>query len=476
MRAVAPGRAWRGHGLPALAAFFPLRRSRCRPPNPTEDQPEPDAADGRQPGWSWLLAAAAGAFVTALAGWVLVAGMAVVGWVTSDPGTLGDALGVGTELWLLGQRRWQSRCGGLSLTLVPLGLVAIIAFLISRCAGVRGPAPVAGEFRRRLVRAQHGGGDDGGLPGSDDGHRPAARAPVAAVRAAAVMSPVVALAAAFGAGRALDYRLTDRWPAWARVAAAGGARRPSWCCWRPGPRRGHRRRPAPRPGRTAGARRLDPGLAGNIALLLAAAGLRARTSSSGPAALHPRRRIQPRHRLGGRPDRHRTGRAAGGAAASAPCPPRRRAGAASNCGGWPAGCSPAASPPGRRARPPAGRAGETSLVGGLAGRARRELVFIGLAWASGGALGADRLADARPDADAAAGAGVTHPRPGRHGRRAGPRAAGSPGGRPPAPAVERAEVHERAPPPTPPSSRVRAGRGASEPSERRRLTAGTDWC
>ena len=44
------------------------------------------------PSWSWLLAAAGGAVVTALAGWVLVAGLAVVGWVTSEPGTLGEAL------------------------------------------------------------------------------------------------------------------------------------------------------------------------------------------------------------------------------------------------------------------------------------------------------------------------------------------------------------------------------------------------
>ena len=123
---------------------------------------------------------------------------------------------MGTELWLLANGG-GTRSPACRLTLVPFGYVAIIAYLISRCAGYAARAPVAGR--------SSGGGSTvlsvavvmtvaylAPLMATALllGH------PFAAVRAAAVMSPVVALTAAFGAGRALDYRLTDRWPAWSR--------------------------------------------------------------------------------------------------------------------------------------------------------------------------------------------------------------------------------------------------------------------
>ncbi len=80
----------------------------------------------------------------------------VVGWVTSDPGTLADALVAGTELWLLGNGGGTA-LGGLSLTLVPLGFVAVIAFLISRCAGyaARQPSavPLAGRISAPIAAA-----------------------------------------------------------------------------------------------------------------------------------------------------------------------------------------------------------------------------------------------------------------------------------------------------------------------------------
>ncbi|HEY5845258.1 MAG TPA: DUF6350 family protein, partial [Microlunatus sp.] len=88
---------------------------------PTDDRPAGGPV-AELPSWSWLLAAAGGAVVTALAGWILVAGLAVVGWVTSEPGTLGEALSVGTELWLLANGG-GSQVGGLTLTLVPWGFV-----------------------------------------------------------------------------------------------------------------------------------------------------------------------------------------------------------------------------------------------------------------------------------------------------------------------------------------------------------------
>ena len=54
------------------------------------------------PPFSWPLVAVAGGVATAVVGWIVCAGLAVVGWLAADPGTLADALGVGTRIWLLG--------------------------------------------------------------------------------------------------------------------------------------------------------------------------------------------------------------------------------------------------------------------------------------------------------------------------------------------------------------------------------------
>lgn len=379
-----------------MASLLSPRSSRAplslQATEPTEDQPDPDAADGRQPGWSWLLAAAGGAFVTALAGWVLVAGMAVVGWVTSDPGTLGDALGVGTELWLLANGGGTA-VAGLSLTLVPLGLVAIIAFLISRCAGYAA---------RHLSPGSSGGGSS--VLSMAVVMTVAYLAPMmatalllghpfAAVRAAAVMSPVVALAAAFGAGRALDYRLTDRWPAWSRslpravvaaqlVLLATGAFAVVTAA-------------VQHLGRIERlVQTLDPGLAGNIALLalqlafapnfiIWAAGytLGAGFSLGTGSVVAPTGT-----ELGLLPAVPVFGALSEGAAAES-------VQVWWLAGGVLAGVFAALVVV--LARPSAGPV-ETTLVGGAAG-ALAGAVFTGLAWLSGGALGADRLADVGPN-------------------------------------------------------------------------------
>ena len=179
---------------------------------PTDDRPDPGPV-GELPGWSWLLAAAGGAVVTALAGWVLVAGLAVVGWVTSEPGTLGEALGVGTELWLLANGG-GSQVGGLTLTLVPWGFVLVIGFLIVRCAGFAArPLPSGSGSAVLSVAVVMTVAYLAPLMATALllGH------PFAAVRSAAVMSAVVAATAAWGAGRALDCRPLDRWPAWSRT-------------------------------------------------------------------------------------------------------------------------------------------------------------------------------------------------------------------------------------------------------------------
>jgi hypothetical protein len=190
-------------------------RLSLRATQPADDHPslsDRSETGSELPTASWLLGAAGGALATALAGWVLVAGFAVVGWFTSEPGTLNDALSVGTQLWLLANGGGAS-FGGLDLTLVPWGFVLLIGFLILRCAGF-------------AARRLHPGGRSAVVSVSVVmtvaylaplmttallfGH------PLSAVRSAAVMSPVVAAAAAWGTGRELGYRPIQSWPAWSR--------------------------------------------------------------------------------------------------------------------------------------------------------------------------------------------------------------------------------------------------------------------
>ncbi len=378
-----------------MASLLSPRSSRAplslKATEPTEDRPDVAGGEPRQPSWSWLLAAAGGAFVTALAGWVLVAGMAVVGWVTSDPGTLGDALGVGTEFWLLGNGGGTT-VAGLQLTLVPFGYVAIIAFLISRCSA----------FAARALPPESSGAGSPVLSAAVVmtvaylaplmatalllGH------PFAAVRAAAVMSPVVAVSAAFGAARALDYRPSDRWPAWSRalpravvasqlvllatgtiavvVAAVANLGRIERLV-----------------------QTLDAGLAGNVALLalqlvfapnfivwaagytlgagfsLGAGSVVAPTGTE--LGLLPAVPVFGALSEGGAPASTQLWWLAGGVLAGV-----------------------VAALVVVLARPSAGPV-ETTLVGGLAG-ALGGAVFTGLSWLSGGALGSDRLADVGP--------------------------------------------------------------------------------
>src|SRR4029450_6893148 len=82
---------------------------------------------------SWPLMAVVGGAVTALASWILCAGLTVLGWLAAEPGSLGEALQVGTLLWLL-SNGVGVRLGNIPLTLVPWGATAVIAFMISRFA------------------------------------------------------------------------------------------------------------------------------------------------------------------------------------------------------------------------------------------------------------------------------------------------------------------------------------------------------
>jgi hypothetical protein len=84
---------------------------------------------------SWALTAVVGGLTTALASWILCAGVTVVGWLAAEPGSLDDALRVGTLLWLLSNGVGVS-LDEIPVTLVPWGATVVIAFVISRFAAL----------------------------------------------------------------------------------------------------------------------------------------------------------------------------------------------------------------------------------------------------------------------------------------------------------------------------------------------------
>jgi len=71
--------------------------------------------------------------MTAVTSWILCTGLTVLGWLGSDSASFGDALRFGTRFWLLANGVGL-HVGTVSVTLVPWGVTAVIAFWISRFA------------------------------------------------------------------------------------------------------------------------------------------------------------------------------------------------------------------------------------------------------------------------------------------------------------------------------------------------------
>jgi uncharacterized protein DUF6350 len=189
----------------SLEATVPLRVDRTA-----------GSAEADGPSVGWLPAAVAGAWLSALAGWVLVAGLTVLGWLSAAPGTVSQALEVGTRLWLLANGVGV-RFGPTSLTLVPWGVTMIVVFMVSRSSAFaarrvasRSRSSTVGSamigtvvtvcYQLPVVGAAALAGDPWAAPG----------------RWLAVIA-LLWLAAVVGAGRGLEENLTSSWPSWARA-------------------------------------------------------------------------------------------------------------------------------------------------------------------------------------------------------------------------------------------------------------------
>jgi len=78
---------------------------------------------------------------------MVCAGVAILGWLAADSGSLGDATRLGTRLWLL-SNGVGVRIGTIPVTLVPWGVTALIAFMIARLA-----VASARRIRKNQVRS-----------------------------------------------------------------------------------------------------------------------------------------------------------------------------------------------------------------------------------------------------------------------------------------------------------------------------------
>jgi hypothetical protein len=226
-----------------MAPFLPKRPAwsrRSARPGPTGDRrpenltlhaTEPDeptiasSADASSLPVAWPLAAPLAGLLVAGVSWVIVAGLSVVGWLAADAetvaGSLPQTLLFGTQLWVYSNGAGLA-AGGLHLTLIPWGAVALFAFLLAKTTGFA------------AARTARSTGD----PGRDE--EPASRralgigllatfgylaplAVVAVLLGAPAPGPQLLVAfvvllggSLWGACRALDVDPTARWPRWLR--------------------------------------------------------------------------------------------------------------------------------------------------------------------------------------------------------------------------------------------------------------------
>ncbi|MBA3528294.1 MAG: hypothetical protein H0T91_03085 [Propionibacteriaceae bacterium] len=180
---------------------------------PQEELASPTTEEPDAPFIGWLIAAVGGALAAALAGWILVAGLTVVGWLAADPGSFLGALRVGTRLWLLANGA-GARLGTTSLSLVPWGATFVFAFMVYKFA----------SFAARQSRGRPSVSAAGITSVMALGYAAPVIAaalvvgqPLPTLRGLVSVTLTMSLAAALGSCRELRYDPTQRLPGWCRA-------------------------------------------------------------------------------------------------------------------------------------------------------------------------------------------------------------------------------------------------------------------
>lgn len=92
---------------------------------------------GSVPLLPWPVAAVTGGLLAALAGWLLVTGVALVAWFTAMAMSVPQVLRFSSQVWLLAHGG-SADIGGVRLSLIPLGLTLLCALLVTSVAGYAG--------------------------------------------------------------------------------------------------------------------------------------------------------------------------------------------------------------------------------------------------------------------------------------------------------------------------------------------------
>ena len=120
--------------------------------------PQGDVAEVRAPALPWPLAVVLAAVGAAAAGWIIVAAPVVVASLTGPPRAITSGLKLATEIWLLGHGA-GAVIGATTITLMPLGLTALLVVIASGLAGIAARQAVLAhesddlplEIRQRLL-------------------------------------------------------------------------------------------------------------------------------------------------------------------------------------------------------------------------------------------------------------------------------------------------------------------------------------
>lgn len=208
-----------------------MARSSTKPRTVAIDVDAVGEPQPRQWPWPWYVAAVVGPVAVLLAGWIVLSGLAAVGWLTSPDTQLSSALSLSTRLLLLAHGT-PVDIGGLRVSIIPLGLTLLLVFLA---------IPVASLAARQAAGANADADDTGKL--WVDGEAIVVRVAgifagvyaVCVVLLAALMGSlglqavvggiaVGAVAGLWGAARGVGFDPTERWPQWLRsVPRAIGA-------------------------------------------------------------------------------------------------------------------------------------------------------------------------------------------------------------------------------------------------------------
>lgn len=199
-------------------------------------RPGSAASQPAQPAMAWWVVALVGALGAALAGWLVVAGLVVLGWISAmQAGGLGEALRLGTAGWLLAHGV-PVDFNDVHLSLTPLLLTAVLWALVHGAASfvARIGARAAGDVAPRTLLWRVVGLIAATYTLVVTVVAMSLGTPLQAGRALACAALLSSSASLVAAAPVVGRRLWDWWPAWARpiptavgravlVATAGGA-------------------------------------------------------------------------------------------------------------------------------------------------------------------------------------------------------------------------------------------------------------